>query len=124
MDFGRLRLPAFMDPKPIGWVAPDGCFKSRVDVEHDLLGRTALARLIGGNLVSDLDPPAGKTTLDWIGAAAGLVALSPLMIGVGLLVAIDSPGPVIYRRRVLGRSGKPFDAFYFGRAQRRDAAIG
>src|SRR5205823_5129396 len=30
-----------------------------------------------------------------------------------VLVALDSPGPVIYRRRVLGRGGKPFDAFKF-----------
>jgi lipopolysaccharide/colanic/teichoic acid biosynthesis glycosyltransferase len=28
-------------------------------------------------------------------------------------VRLDSPGPALYRRRVLGRSGKPFDALKF-----------
>ena len=32
---------------------------------------------------------------------------------VALLIKLDSPGPVLHRRRVLGVSGKHFDAFKF-----------
>jgi lipopolysaccharide/colanic/teichoic acid biosynthesis glycosyltransferase len=52
-----------------------------------------------------------KATLDYVGALCGLVILSPLLLAAALIVRMDSPGPVIYRRRVLGRGGRPFDAF-------------
>ncbi len=52
-----------------------------------------------------------KTTLDYFGAFCALVVLSPLLLLAALLVKLDSPGPAIHRRRVLGRGGKPFDAF-------------
>jgi exopolysaccharide biosynthesis polyprenyl glycosylphosphotransferase len=54
-----------------------------------------------------------KSALDYIGAAAGLLLLGPVLLLLGALVALDSPGPALYRRRVLGRGGKPFDAFKF-----------
>jgi len=49
--------------------------------------------------------------LDYVGASCGLVALSPLLLLAAVLVKADSPGPLIYRRRVLGRGGGTFDAF-------------
>ena len=54
-----------------------------------------------------------KATLDYVGAFVALVLLSPLLPLIALMVKLDSPGPVLHRRRVLGRSGKPFDAFKF-----------
>lgn len=42
-----------------------------------------------------------------------LAVLSPFMLILALIIKLDSPGPVIHRRRVLGTSGKPFDAFKF-----------
>jgi exopolysaccharide biosynthesis polyprenyl glycosylphosphotransferase len=54
-----------------------------------------------------------KTALDYFGAAIGLVALCPAFLVIGLLIKLDSPGPVFHRRRVLGRGGKAFDAFKF-----------
>jgi len=54
-----------------------------------------------------------KTALDYFCGACGLVALSPLLVAIGLLVRLTSPGPVLHRRRVLGTGGKPFDALKF-----------
>lgn len=54
-----------------------------------------------------------KACLDYIGAAFGLVVLAPLFAAIAIAIKLDSPGPVIYRRRVLGVGGKPFDAFKF-----------
>ncbi|HZR01046.1 MAG TPA: sugar transferase [Chloroflexota bacterium] len=54
-----------------------------------------------------------KSVLDYTVALAALLLLSPLLCVVALLIKCDSPGPVFHRRRVLGRSGRPFDAFKF-----------
>lgn len=54
-----------------------------------------------------------KTALDYAGAILGLIAFAPLMIAIALLVRLDSPGPIFHRRRVLGQSGRRFDAFKF-----------
>ena len=54
-----------------------------------------------------------KTVLDYAGAICALVALSPLLLAIAVLVKLDSPGPALHRRRVLGRAEKPFDALKF-----------
>ena len=61
-----------------------------------------------------------KRIVDIVGALAGLILLSPLIFAVILLIAIDSPGPIFHRRRVISRQNyregaKPqtFDAFKF-----------
>lgn len=54
-----------------------------------------------------------KSVLDYCGALLGLAVLSPLFLLVALLVKLDSPGPVLHRRTVLGRGAKPFEAFKF-----------
>jgi lipopolysaccharide/colanic/teichoic acid biosynthesis glycosyltransferase len=40
-------------------------------------------------------------------------SLSPVFLVLALLVRLDSPGPILHRRRVLGASGSQFDAFKF-----------
>lgn len=54
-----------------------------------------------------------KTVVDYTLAIGALIVLAPVMLMIGLLVRMDSSGPVLHRRRVLGVSGKPFDAFKF-----------
>ncbi|HLH74298.1 MAG TPA: sugar transferase, partial [Chloroflexota bacterium] len=54
-----------------------------------------------------------KMLLDYVGAVVALIIFSPLIFFIGFLVKLDSPGPILYRRRVLGRCGKPFDALKF-----------
>jgi exopolysaccharide biosynthesis polyprenyl glycosylphosphotransferase len=54
-----------------------------------------------------------KTLLEYSLALIALVLLSPLLLAIGVLVRLDSRGPVIHRRRVLGVSGRQFDAFKF-----------
>lgn len=54
-----------------------------------------------------------KSVLDYTVTLAALVLLTPVMLLIALLVKLDSSGPVLYRRRVLGINGKPFDAFKF-----------
>jgi lipopolysaccharide/colanic/teichoic acid biosynthesis glycosyltransferase len=54
-----------------------------------------------------------KTILEYSIALAGLLLLSPLLLLIAVLIKVDSPGPVLFRRRVLGVSGRKFDAFKF-----------
>lgn len=60
-----------------------------------------------------------KTVLDYTVAGFGVIMLAPLFLLLAVLVKLDSPGPAIYRRRVLGVGGKEFDAFKF-RTMRSD----
>jgi exopolysaccharide biosynthesis polyprenyl glycosylphosphotransferase len=54
-----------------------------------------------------------KSSLEYALALTGLCLLSPLFLLLGLLIKWDSPGPVFFRRKVLGLSGKEFDAYKF-----------
>lgn len=54
-----------------------------------------------------------KRVLDLIVSTLVLLLSWPLMLVIGLAVKLDSPGPIFYRRRVVGVSGKPFDALKF-----------
>jgi exopolysaccharide biosynthesis polyprenyl glycosylphosphotransferase len=54
-----------------------------------------------------------KNLMDYVIAFSVLVFLTPILALVAVLVKLDSPGPIIYRRRVLGVNGKQFDAFKF-----------
>jgi lipopolysaccharide/colanic/teichoic acid biosynthesis glycosyltransferase len=54
-----------------------------------------------------------KALLDYILTIPGLFLISPLLIMLAILVKLDTPGPVIHRRRVLGRNGRVFYAFKF-----------
>jgi lipopolysaccharide/colanic/teichoic acid biosynthesis glycosyltransferase len=42
-----------------------------------------------------------------------LPMLLPLFVLIAILIKFDSPGPIFYRRRVLGIGGKEFDALKF-----------
>jgi exopolysaccharide biosynthesis polyprenyl glycosylphosphotransferase len=61
-----------------------------------------------------------KSTFDYVGAAVGLILLLPFLLLIALLVKLDSPGPALHRRRVLGAGGRTFEAFKF-RTMRIDA---
>ena len=50
-----------------------------------------------------------KRTLDVIGALVGLVLSAPLIAVFGLLVHLESPGPIFYRQRRGGLDGHIFD---------------
>lgn len=49
-----------------------------------------------------------KQFLDLVIAFAGLVFLSPWLFVAGVLIKLDSPGPVFYRGERIGQDGVPF----------------
>jgi len=46
--------------------------------------------------------------LDVLGAALGLLVLSPLLLAVAVAIKLDSPGKVLFRQRRLGKDLEPF----------------
>ena len=48
-----------------------------------------------------------KTVLDYTLATLALLALWPLFLIIAIAIKRDSPGPVFYRRRVIGVGGRP-----------------
>jgi lipopolysaccharide/colanic/teichoic acid biosynthesis glycosyltransferase len=60
-----------------------------------------------------------KLTLDVVVAGTSLIILAPALFVISVLIKLEDGGPVIYRRRVVGRTGE-FDAYKF-RSMRVDA---
>lgn len=52
--------------------------------------------------------PAWKRSMDVVGAVIGLIAFSPLIILISLLIKIISPGPVFFRQQRIGFGGECF----------------
>jgi lipopolysaccharide/colanic/teichoic acid biosynthesis glycosyltransferase len=50
-----------------------------------------------------------RRLVDIVVSASALALLSPVLALAALAVRLESPGPVIYRQRRIGRDGEPFD---------------
>ncbi len=56
---------------------------------------------------------AFKSFIDYGAALFVVTAFSWLYLALAILVKLDSPGPILHRRRVVGAGGREFDAFKF-----------
>jgi exopolysaccharide biosynthesis polyprenyl glycosylphosphotransferase len=54
-----------------------------------------------------------KSFIDYMGAIAGIILLSPVLLIVALLVRFSSPGPVIYSQERSGLNGRKFMVYKF-----------
>jgi len=54
-----------------------------------------------------------KRALDVIGSLFGLLVASPILLGVGIAVRLDSSGPILFRQVRLGLGGRPFTVLKF-----------
>ena len=54
-----------------------------------------------------------KRGFDILASGAGLIVLSPLLLGIAVAVRVSSPGPALYRARRVGRFGKEFTLYKF-----------
>lgn len=68
-----------------------------------------------------------KRFVDLMGAAAGLIVLSPVLLILALLVRLSSPGPILFRQPRMGLDGRTFDCLKFRSmpidAERKTGAI-
>jgi lipopolysaccharide/colanic/teichoic acid biosynthesis glycosyltransferase len=56
---------------------------------------------------------ATKRTIDLIGALLLIAILFPLLVVIALLIKLDSPGPILFRQRRIGRHDVPFSMLKF-----------
>jgi len=86
----------------------------------DVAGPRITVHPVGGLPLLHVDVPEFlgrrrivKHMMDRIAALMGLTILSPLLVLIGLLIRLTSPGPVIFRQRRVGGDGKEFRVFKF-----------
>ena len=60
-----------------------------------------------------------KRGLDFVLSLAGILCLSWLLLGVALAIKLDSPGPVLFRQKRVGRGKRHFEILKF-RTMRSD----
>ncbi len=65
--------------------------------------------------------PVGKLLFDKLFAAFALVTLAPVMALIAIAIRIGEPGPVFYKHKRIGQSGRSFDCIKF-RSMRIDSA--
>lgn len=54
-----------------------------------------------------------KRTVDLICTLLGIIVISPILMGICLWIKKDSPGPIIFKHRRVGRNGKTFNCYKF-----------
>ncbi len=54
-----------------------------------------------------------KLGLDYALTLPTLILIAPLLLVIAALIKLDSRGPVLYSRRVVGRNGREFNAYKF-----------
>lgn len=54
-----------------------------------------------------------KRAVDLVGSICGLIVSAPIGAAICIWVRRDSPGPIFYRRRLIGYKGAPFIAYKF-----------
>jgi exopolysaccharide biosynthesis polyprenyl glycosylphosphotransferase len=97
-----------------------------LDLLHGGLGQMALTRLEGVPALTFTTVPtdalalAAKRAFDVLVSATVLLLLAPLLGCVALAIKLESPGPVLFRQRRVGRNGREFSLLKF-RSMHRDA---
>ena len=67
-------------------------------------------------LKNNLERPVNrwiKTSFDYVLTITGTIAISPILIIIALWIYKDSPGPVIFKHRRIGKNGKEFNCYKF-----------
>ncbi len=54
-----------------------------------------------------------KYSMDILLALPALLLLGPIMLLIALAIKLETPGPIVYRRRVMGMNGEEFEALKF-----------
>ncbi|MGF0329430.1 sugar transferase [Gordonia hongkongensis] len=86
----------------------------------DVAGPRMLVRPVAGLPLLHIDKPRyeganrfRKSLLDKLVAAAGLIAVAPVLLAVAIAIKLDSKGPVFYKATRVGVSNTPFQMWKF-----------
>ncbi|MAJ60203.1 MAG: undecaprenyl-phosphate glucose phosphotransferase [bacterium TMED88] len=99
------------------------------DLLHVLTLRSSIEELDGLPMIGLRDTPlvgwasVYKRGVDVIGSAGLMLATSPLLVGIAVLIRASGPGGVLYRQRRVGLDGREFKMLKF-RTMRIEAEAG
>jgi exopolysaccharide biosynthesis polyprenyl glycosylphosphotransferase len=86
----------------------------------DAMGPSVEVDNVEGLTVFGMYPPvlarssrATKRAMDIAGSAAILLLTAPLIAAIAVAIKLDSPGPVLFRQRRIGRGSRPFVVLKF-----------
>ena len=111
---GRLPVDALLDLKKQGINILDGAQLYEV-----ITGKVALDSLRPSALLFSAGFQVSRRLLllkrlfSLLLSSCGLVIMAPVMAMIALAIRLDSPGPVIFRQRRIGKDGKPFILYKF-----------
>lgn len=88
----------------------------------DRAGFEAHAGAMGAAGRQGLAYAASKRAFDVVAALSGLFLVLPLLPFIVALIKIETPGPVLFRQRRVGRYGRLFDCYKF-RSMAADAEV-
>jgi lipopolysaccharide/colanic/teichoic acid biosynthesis glycosyltransferase len=94
-------------------------------IEESLTGRVAIEHLSEntlGSLIPGIVFAKFKRVFDLVTALIALPLLSPILLLIGLLVRLDSPGPVFFKQQRMGYRGQPFLMYKFRTMRHEPAA--
>ncbi len=126
-----IALPEDTTHQEILWLIAE-CERGRVtirvypDLFQIMAGPVSIAALGGIPMLTVRDIAltgwrgTAKRAMDFFGAAAALVVLSPVMLLIAFLVKLESAGPVFYVQERMGLDARPFPMLKF-RSMRMDA---
>jgi exopolysaccharide biosynthesis polyprenyl glycosylphosphotransferase len=83
------------------------------------LGRVAIDDVGGVPLIGVRETKIGtwnsilKRATDLVGSVLLIILLAPLMALIALVIRLDSPGPIIFTQKRIGRGNRPFVAYKF-----------
>jgi exopolysaccharide biosynthesis polyprenyl glycosylphosphotransferase len=83
------------------------------------LSRVTIDDVGGVPLIGVREPRIGtwntvlKRTIDLVGSLVLLMLLMPFFVLVAIVIKLDSPGPIIFRQKRIGREGRPFITYKF-----------
>jgi len=108
IDHGTIRRPAARQMEPL--IDGNGAATAAVPpVEAlEIAGLTATYERQHG-----LVARAAKLAFDVVGALLVIAVLAPVWLVIALLIKADSPGPILFRQRRIGRDGQPFSMLKF-----------
>ncbi len=111
----RKKIIAIMD-----WCQRAGAATKVVpDLFQLSLSRVAIDDVGGVPLIAIREPSLGivdsvvKRAMDLILSTILLIPAAPMMAAIAILIRVDSPGPIIFSQKRIGRGGRPFVAYKF-----------
>jgi len=99
---------------------PDQIFDSLAN--HGCVSQDVLRIMLDDKIKHSRTKLSLKRLIDIVGSITALVLFAPLMLVTAMLIKLDSPGPIIFKQKRLGKKGMAFTFYKFRSMQAGNSA--